>query len=197
MRPESECRLTPKSILCIRHGESTFNAAWRATGVDPLHFDAPLSEVGAEQVRLARVHLRSVPVELVVSSPLTRALQTAAGLFEDHPHAPRIIVSALPRERVESSCDIGRAPVDLAADFPRLELDHLADVWWHAQGMADDRGICVEPVAIVEARVRQFRSFLLARPERCIAVVGHGTFFFHLTGKVLANCEAAELELAP
>ena len=50
--------------------------------------------------------------------------------------------------------------------------------------------------AIVEARVRQFRSFLLARPERCIAVVGHGTFFFHLTGKVLANCEVAELELA-
>ena len=189
--------LTPKSILCIRHGESTFNAAWRATGVDPLHFDAPLSEVGAAQVRLARVRLRSLPVELVVSSPLTRALQTAAGLFEDHPHAPRILVSALPRERVESSCDIGRAPVDLAADFPRLELDHLADVWWHAQGMADDRGICVEPVAIVEARVRQFRSFLLARPERCIAVVGHGTFFFHLTGKVLANCEVAELELAP
>jgi broad specificity phosphatase PhoE len=54
-----------------------------------------------------------------------------------------------------------------------------------------------EPVAIVEARVRQFRSFLLARPERCIAVVGHGTFFFHLTGKVLANCEVEELELAP
>ena len=189
--------LTPKSILCIRHGESTFNAAWRATGVDPLHFDAPLSEVGAAQVRLARVRLRSLPVELVVSSPLTRALQTAAGLLEDHPHAPRILVSDLPRERVESSCDIGRAPVDLAADFPRLELDHLADVWWHAQGMADDRGICVEPVAIVEARVRQFRSFLLARPERCIAVVGHGTFFFHLPGKVLATCEVAELELAP
>jgi broad specificity phosphatase PhoE len=196
-RPKRSSILTPKSILCIRHGESTFNAAWRATGVDPLQFDAPLSEVGAAQVRLARARLTSSPVELVISSPLTRALQTAAGLFEDHPHAPRILVSSLARERVESSCDIGRSPVALAVDFPRLELDHLEEVWWHTEGIADDRGVCIEPVAIVETRVQLFKSFLLARPERCIAVVGHGTFFFHLTGKVLANCEAFELELAP
>ena len=120
-----ESCMTAKSILCIRHGESTFNAAWRAAGVDPLHFDASLSEIGLEQVRQARATLADFPVELVITSPLTRALQTAAGLFADHPRSPRMMVVALPRERVENSCDVGRSPIELAADFPSLDFAHL------------------------------------------------------------------------
>jgi broad specificity phosphatase PhoE len=185
-----------KTVLCIRHGESTFNAAWRAMAVDPLHFDAPLSETGFEQVAHARTRIRDLPIELVVVSPLTRALQTASRLFADHPARPPIIVHPLARERVENSCDVGRAPAAIASDFPHIDVGDLPSVWWHAQGVADERGICVEPIASVERRVADFRSFLEARPERHIAVVGHGTFFFHLTGRMLANCEMTELTLA-
>lgn len=184
-----------KTILCIRHGESTFNRAWRATPVDPLHFDAPLSDTGHEQVQQARPALVDAPVEIVIVSPLTRALQTALGLFGDHPRAPPMLVSPLARERVENSCDVGRSPALLSADFPSLEVAHLEDVWWHADGEADERGICVEPFEAVDTRVAAFRSFLAGRPERFIAVVAHGTFFFHLTGRHLANCEAATFEL--
>src|SRR6185295_16404363 len=162
--------MTEKIVLCIRHGESTFNRAWRTTPVDPMHFDAPLSETGVEQVRQARPALAAVPVELVIVSPLTRALQTALGLFADHPRAPPMLVAHLARERVENSCDVGRPPAELAADFPALDVAHLADVWWHAEGEPDERGICVEPIRNVEARVADFRAFLLARPERTIAV---------------------------
>jgi broad specificity phosphatase PhoE len=189
--------MTASSIICIRHGESTFNAAWRAAAVDPLHFDAPLSPVGVEQVRQARRAFEDLPVELVVTSPLTRALQTAAGLFDGHRHSPRIVVHALMRERLENSCDVGRSPAQLAVDFPALDLAHLDDVWWHVDGAPDTRGVCIEPVAAVAARAIQFRSYLRARPERCIAVVGHGTFFFHLTGRMLANCETADVGLDP
>jgi glucosyl-3-phosphoglycerate phosphatase len=187
--------MTAKTILCIRHGESTFNRAWRATPVDPLHFDAPLSETGYEQVRQARPALADVPVEIVIVSPLTRALQTALGLFGEHPSAPPMLVAHLARERVENSCDVGRSPALLAAEFPSVDVAHLDDVWWHAEGEADERGICVEPLEAVDARVAEFRSFLLGRPERVIAVVAHGTFFFHLTGRQLANCEVATIEL--
>jgi len=187
--------VTDRIVLCIRHGESTFNAAWRQTPVDPMHFDAPLSETGQEQVRRARPSLAAVPVELVIVSPLTRALQTALGLFADHPNAPPLLVADLARERVENSCDVGRSPAELAAEFPGLDVAHLDDVWWHAHDAPDERGICVEPIARVEARVAEFRSLLLARPERVIAVVGHGTFFYHLTGTFLANCEAVRFEL--
>ena len=188
--------MSSKSILCIRHGESTFNAVHPATGVDPLHFDAPLSEIGHEQVRQARARLRDFPVELVVTSPLTRALQTATGLFADHPATPPILVAALSRERVENSCDVGRPPTQLSVDFPSLALTHLGEVWWHVDGVPDARGICVEPIAVVKARVAEFRTFLSSRRERVIAVVGHGTFFYHLTGSTLANCETVEFSLA-
>jgi broad specificity phosphatase PhoE len=187
--------MTARSILCIRHGESTFNAAWRAAAADPLHFDAPLSPVGVEQVRQARRALEHLPVELVVTSPLTRALQTTAGLFDGHRHSPRIVVHALMRERVENSCDVGRSPAELAVDFPALDLAHLDEDWWHVDGVPDMRGICIEPVASVAARALKFKSYLRTRPERCIAVVGHGTFLFHLTGRTLANCETADVEL--
>jgi broad specificity phosphatase PhoE len=181
-----------KTILCIRHGESTFNAAWRAEPVDPLHYDAPLSDLGRSQVALARATLARYPVEVVLASPLTRALQTAHGLFEGHPRAPRIEVTPVLRERVENSCDIGRSPAALAAEFPSLDLAHLDEAWWHREGQPDARGICVEPLAVVQARAAQLRAHLLERRERVLALVGHGTFFFHLTGRTLANCEITE-----
>ncbi|MFO1302494.1 MAG: histidine phosphatase family protein [Burkholderiales bacterium] len=181
------------TILCIRHGESTFNAAWAASPTDPMHWDARLSARGREQVRQARASLAEHPVELVLVSPLTRAIETALGLFEDHPASPAVEVVPLLRERVENSCDVGRRPAELAAEFSRLSFAHMTDVWWHAEGEPDERGICVEPDARVQARVATFRQSLHARPERTIAVVGHGTFLRYLTGKSLANCEVARL----
>ena len=51
-----------RSVLLIHHGESTFNAVHRETGVDPLHVDARLSGTG----------LAEVAIDLGVTSPLTR-----------------------------------------------------------------------------------------------------------------------------
>ncbi|MEO8134749.1 MAG: histidine phosphatase family protein [Betaproteobacteria bacterium] len=187
--------MTSRTILCIRHGQSTFNAFAAESGGDPLHFDARLSKLGEEQVRMAREKLHQVAVELVITSPLTRALQTAAGLFADHPSSPTILVESLHRERVESSCDIGRSPAILAQEFPAFVLDHLPEVWWHAHGDPDERGVCVEPIEAVERRAREFRQLLSLRPERVIAVVGHGTFFFNLTGQKFANCEVVRFSL--
>ena len=183
-----------KTILCIRHGESTFNAA-AASGGDPLHYDAPLSELGRAQVERTRTLLREKTVELVITTPLTRALQTTAGLFADHPSSPAVLVEALHRERVENSCDVGRSPLLLSTAFPAFAFDHLPDVWWHHHDAPDERGVCVEPLDLVRARAGQFRQLLVQRPERHIAVVGHGTFFRALTGRVLANCEVVELML--
>jgi broad specificity phosphatase PhoE len=41
-------------ILLIRHGQSTFNAIFDQTSVDPMHFDASLSRYGWQQVDLAQ-----------------------------------------------------------------------------------------------------------------------------------------------
>ena len=184
-----------KTILCIRHGESTFNAMASGGGVDPLHYDAPLSEVGRQQVQRARETLRDTGIDLVITTPLTRALQTTAGLFADHPSSPPILVESLHRERVENSCDVGRSPALLSKEFPSFALGHLPEVWWHNHDSPDERGVCIEPVELVQSRAAEFKRFLLQRPERLIAVVGHGTFFFALIGQRLANCEVVEVTL--
>lgn len=182
-------------IVCIRHGESTFNALHRQFGRDPGHVDARLSERGHAQVAKARLEQRDVPFDLVVTSPLTRALQTTAGIFAGHPSKPRMLVEVLHRECQESSCDIGRAASILAKEFPDFDVGHLPETWWWAEGAPGATGYHVEPHHLFDARVAGFREWLRARPERTIAVVGHSTFFYHLAGQCLANCEALELDL--
>lgn len=71
-------------VLLVRHGQSTWNAAGRWQG----QADPPLSELGRRQ---AEVAVESVgPVDLVVSSSLERASDTASiiggGLGLGHEH---------------------------------------------------------------------------------------------------------------
>ncbi|MCC6716717.1 MAG: histidine phosphatase family protein [Acetobacteraceae bacterium] len=175
------------TIFLIRHGQSTFNAHHEATGTDPGHIDARLTELGHQQVAAARAQAAALPrPDLVLSSPLTRALQTTLGIFGGS--GVPVQVAADHREQLESFCDIGRAPAALAAEFPGLRFDHLDDPWWHS-GPRDHRGLPVEPHAVFAGRVAGFTRFLADHPSAIIAVVGHGTFFRHLTGRGFANCE--------
>jgi broad specificity phosphatase PhoE len=76
-------------VLFIRHAQSTFNSLYCETedhcpSTDPWIIDAPLSELGISQVaKLAKTIHEHVPCNqtLIVSSPLTRALQTTKALF--------------------------------------------------------------------------------------------------------------------
>ena len=175
----------PKTVHLIRHAQSTFNAAVELTGVDPMHPDARLSPLGRQQVEEARSELAALDHELIVTSPLTRAIETAVGLFGGG-RAP-IVVEPLAREWLCSSCDVGRSPRALAAAYPDLVFDHLEDPWWHV-GACDPNGIPVEPEEALLSRVTAFRTWLVARPERAITVVSHGGFLFRLSGQSFANC---------
>ena len=42
------------------------------------------------------------------------------------------------------------------------------------------------------ARLETFAAAIKARPEPVIAIVGHATFFHHLTGRWLDNCEVVQ-----
>ena len=134
-----------KIIHCIRHGQSTFNAHWAETGLDPMQPDAPLTELGHRLGAERAPELRPYAYELVVTSPLTRAIQTTLGLFGDLPSAPTIRVECLHREHLGNSCDQGRPPALLRREFPHLSFDHLEEVWWHRDGEPDHRGLVVEP----------------------------------------------------
>ena len=176
------------TVFLIRHGQSTFNAHFEATGQDPGHVDARLSELGQLQAAEARARMAALGrPDLVITSPLTRAIQTTMAIFGDT--GIPVEVSGHHREQLDHTCDIGRSPAALGAEFPGLKFDHLDDPWWH-NGPPDHRGVPAEPEGLFAGRVRSFAAFLAAHPSASVAVVGHGTFFRHLTGgRAFANCE--------
>ena len=192
--------MSTKHIHFIRHAQSEHNA--RATQVvdedvlrrDPGLRDAPLTALGHAQAEALAGELSALSeIELVVVSPLSRALQTTMAAFARH-RAPRL-VQPLHREMQESFCDIGRSPVELAKEFPHFDFAHLEDPWWH-DGPTDGAPYPCEPLPAFEARVTAFADWLAARDEACIAVVGHGTFLRRLTGTTFANAQRVELPLA-
>ena len=182
-----------KSVHLIRHGQSLFNAAFDSIQrIDPMIFDAPLSPLGCQQAATLRAEVQVLGVDLVVTSPLTRAIETTLHAF-GLDHAP-IHVEALHRERLEHSGDVGRSPGDLRRAFPALTFDHLDDPWWHSDG-SHPQAIVLEPEEVLLGRVAGFRHWLAQRPERSIAVVGHGTFLNRLTGHHFKNCERLTIEI--
>lgn len=175
-----------KNIVLIRHGQSTFNAHFEQTGVDPGHRDARLTDLGKMQAAKARDLLAERHFDLVVSSPLTRALQTSQVIFKDR-KLP-FHVNDTHREWLEGIAEVGRPPAELQRDFPHLDFSHLADPWWHDEP-SSAAAFSPEPHAIFVKRVAAFKAWLMAHPSAHIAVVGHGTFFSALTGRWLQNGE--------
>ena len=182
-----------KRVHFIRHAQSEHNVRFEmaddelAVRHDASLRDAPLTALGKAQADGLRDEVTALRgIELVVVSPLTRAVQTMLAAFAGHP-AP-CLVHDLPREHLQSFCDIGRAPAALSRDFPALTFDHLADPWWYV-GESAVGPFAPEPYELLIARVAGFADWLSARPEAEIAVVGHAGFLRHLTSHVFGNAE--------
>ena len=75
---DHECFL---AIYFIRHGQSEFNATFTGT-TDPMIFDAPLTKLGLAQALKARDNVSKLGITRVVTSPFTRAIQTAQTIFD-------------------------------------------------------------------------------------------------------------------
>lgn len=193
----------------MRHGITEMNVflednPYNSRGFrDPLFYDTVLTSEGQEGAVAARDVTRTLgpEPELLVVSPLTRALHTAALAF-DHYEGP-IHVEPLARERVWLSSDVGSSPEELRAKFEQLapgrySFDHLPDIWWWDGKSGHPKYVELEPSDIFKARVAEFRKWLLARPEQCIAVVAHWGLLHELTGGAsFDNCEVRSFLLVP
>lgn len=61
-------------LILIRHGETDWNAEQRIQG----HLDIPLNQVGSEQAEALGKRFEGIDIDVLVSSDLSRAMQTAA-----------------------------------------------------------------------------------------------------------------------
>jgi len=179
-----------KQVHFVRHAESECNAAGamyrkgdprrKQEFQDARHFDSPLSPRGLDQCAQLKATIDVLPnVQLVTSSPLTRALQTVFGIYtcgkgED---VPLMVLEAL-REfnsSVFHPCDARRRRKELELEFPNACFSGVPE----GGDMLLGPGL-VETAEIVDNRIHWFLAWLRQRPERSIAVVSHGAFLRRL-----------------
>jgi broad specificity phosphatase PhoE/ribonuclease HI len=151
---------TPTRLLLVRHGVTEYSVDRRFAG----RSDLELTADGRQQARLAADRVAELgPVDVVVSSPLRRARQTA------QPIADRF---GLPVEVSDGMVETDFGDWDgYTYDEVRRRWPAELDRWLADPAVAPPAG---ESFETVTRRVRRARDRLLARhPGRTLAVVSH------------------------
>ncbi len=168
-------------VATVRHGLTELNRDRRVGG----RVDAPLIDEGRDQAREAR---RNLPggYEVVVSSPLVRAVETAE------------LVTGWPRERlvVDESCaerSFGRMegmrPEDVRAQFPEVEYLQIGDVGYSLNPPEGEsfEALAERAAGFVGRTVERFRG-------RRILVFSHQNFLQQVHGVLRGLGPMAALE---
>ncbi|KAM0321202.1 hypothetical protein ACHAPQ_009588 [Fusarium lateritium] len=165
----------PPIIHCVRHGQGVHNLS-HANHHLP---DPELTPLGEEQARnLCDRYPKLANVQLIVSSPLRRTLQTALLAFPSKLEGG-LQVLALPEMQEASNliCDTGRDLADVKADFEQLPVNFdVVETGWHIK---EDKWAPVASSLLKRAQVA--RQWLSERPEAEIVVITHGCFLHFLT----------------
>lgn len=195
-----------KTLFLIRHGQSTFNK-WRRQSLLTCKcfcsrwtsFDAPLTEHGQWQVSELRTRLDGLGVggvQLIVTSPLVRAIDTALGVFAAELGKVSVVATHLHAERLDNACDIGKPLSELKQLYPTVDFSEItAEHWWYGGLENYENPYKDEPIEACRQRIAKFKEWLRSRREKKIAVIGHAGYFkaFLHTRRKLQNCEVLEV----
>ncbi|KAJ4873304.1 Phosphoglycerate mutase family protein [Raphanus sativus] len=180
-----------KQYLKVRHAQGIHNVALEEKGgtddIGDPHFspkllDAPLSPKGIKQVSEQQKEILKSglinTVQLVITSPLRRAVETAVGIFRGQKvinqsdNFPPIVALELCRERMGLyPCDRRESISTRRICFPEIDFTMVEsdeDALWREEER--------ENLEEVSARGLRFLKWLWERPEKEIAVVSHGIF---------------------
>lgn len=139
-----------KKLYFIRHGLTEMNVAGLVAGTT----DTPLVEAGRRQAHQASQQAKDLDIDCIVSSPLSRALDTAHIIAENIGYpVEKIVLSDLLLER----------------DFGVLEGSVWTGHYRDMQGItgAEDDNILVE-------RAQEALDFINSLPAKNILIVSHG-----------------------
>lgn len=173
-----------KVVYFVRHGESRANVEKVFAGS---RYDVPLTAAGLQQAKATGVLLRDKPIDIIVSSPLQRAKQTAECIAEEIGYTEKLHLQPLLKER-----DFGEA---------------TGKSWSSGIGERVDTGDIkdMETVEQLAVRMQQVLDWFKVVEGEYALVVGHGTveamlqtiyigkpYDTFLTTKELGNAEVRE-----
>jgi broad specificity phosphatase PhoE len=168
-------------VLLVRHAESTWNAQGRWQG----HGDPPLSERGRHQAEALAQALAPLAIEVLATSDLARAAETAA------PLARALALEPL-RVRALRELDVG-----LWCGLTRAEIagrDAAALARFDAGGEDARAGGGESRAELARRAGRAVAALLGDHPGRRIAVVTHLGVIRALAGTELGHAEWRALE---
>ncbi len=195
------------NVHFFRHGAAISNdpRLTEAQILEERFLDAPLNDHGREQARLAGNELagalHGATVDVVLVSPLCRALETAELILSSAGISPPVRVIELLREaHGVRPCDARRPRSVAAARFPSFDFSAVEteDDTLHQPNAR-------ESVQALRSRCQRFETMLRSMPLResasafacskyvtlwsgTVVVVSHGVFLEHLLDGPLGAC---------
>lgn len=189
--------VTSKTIHFVRHGQGVHNVA-AEIGVgcdcrppgngsqcaykDPSLHDAKLTEIGEGQARRLLFTSRDLPLDLVVVSPLSRAVQTALLAFQQ-PHGrfvPFVANELIREQHGVHVCDKRSSRTVLESSYPDVDFGAL-----NSEVDLVFREDVRESREDVAQRCYELALWLRQRPEKHIGVVGHSSWLLTMFNAVL------------
>lgn len=166
-----------KILYCVRHGESIHYKQFFKYGsssyYDKLYKDSKLTDRGHEQSNNLSTWDKINKIDLVITSPQYRALQTTSNIFQDHLGSKKIIALESVREYPLSfqKCNQRSKKSLLKKDFIHINFDNIKtdedNIW------SKDKS---ESLISLENRVGDFLNFIKNRPEKTICLISHDLF---------------------
>eukprot|EP00301_Raphidiophrys_heterophryoidea_P010373 c15477_g1_i1.p1 GENE.c15477_g1_i1~~c15477_g1_i1.p1 ORF type:complete len:273 (+),score=72.02 c15477_g1_i1:110-820(+) len=169
--------------------------------------DPRLTSKGFDQAAHIAGVIANAGIELVVSSPLTRTLQTTQQLLgESPPKHIKILVHEGLQEIATVPVDTGRPLSEIKSEFgdyldfsevEEFELQHPGQPWFGKESLwdSDTKTPIDAGQQALRERLTRLTNWLLARPEQTILLVGHHGIFCHLLNVELNNCEIVTVSL--
>lgn len=144
-----------KRIYFVRHGESEHNKLGLASGSE---VDTPLTKNGRQQAKKTGKLLKSKNIELVVSSPMIRALETARIISREIGYDPGLI---------QTDADFIERGFGIYSEKP--DAEYIAAIY-------SDKPLhkSVEEVSVMNERVVRAIEKLKKEKAKNILIVSHG-----------------------
>ncbi|OGM45144.1 hypothetical protein ABOM_006666, partial [Aspergillus bombycis] len=169
----------PPRVHLVRHAEGLHNVGREYWGLT----DPSLTDKGREQCRQLRDSFAfHSEVELIVSSPLCRAISSAAigfgPVFESRPSTNLILLPDL-QEISDFPCDIGSELEELLGKTADLNIP--IDYSFVEESWTSKNDRYAPSIKAIQDRAQAVRRWLASRPESEIVIVSHGAFLHFLT----------------
>lgn len=140
-----------KKLYFARHGQTKLNLAGKISG----RTETDLTDEGRVQAKLAGQKAKKLQIDLIVCSPMSRAVETAQIIAKEVGIDPKKVV----QQKLVIERDFGELEGKPYA--PDINLDGISDL---------------EAIDDLIHRAKLALNWLQARPEDNILVVSHGSF---------------------